>query len=192
MCIRDSVPSHDRAHFVDRPEQNRRRRFAPNLDCDPCGSSFECDVFRHNYGMSAPWPTAFFLGAPLSAPHIHCGLHAAPCPRGFKVYRRDTCLAFRSRPPASQSVLHCFTLQVRLTPSGGIICCNLQQRPNCSAKLLQQSSEKYLDIVASARRSGQEDFQRGTPPVSLASRSLSPFFRACNICLLYTSPSPRD
>ena len=26
------VPSHDRAHFVDRPEQNRRRRSAPNLD----------------------------------------------------------------------------------------------------------------------------------------------------------------
>ena len=48
-------------------------------------------------------------------------------------------------------------------------CCNLQQRPNSSAKLLQQSSGKYLDIVASARRSGQEDFQRGTPPVSLAS-----------------------
>ena len=35
--------------------------------------------------------------------------------------------------------------------------------------------------VASARRSGQEDFQRGTPPVSLASRSISPFLRACII-----------
>ena len=61
-------------------------------------------------------------------------------------------------------------------------CCNLQQRPNSSAKLLQQSSEKYLDIVASARRSGQKDFQRGTrgtPPVSVASCSISPFFRAC-------------
>ena len=28
--------------------------------------------------------------------------------------------------------------------------------------------------VSSARRSGQEDFQRGTPPVSLASCSISP------------------
>ena len=35
--------------------------------------------------------------------------------------------------------------------------------------------------VASARRSGQEDFQRGTPPVSLASCSISPFLRACII-----------
>ena len=35
--------------------------------------------------------------------------------------------------------------------------------------------------MASARRSGQEDFQRGTPPVSLASRSISPFLRACII-----------
>ena len=58
-------------------------------------------------------------------------------------------------------------------------CCNLQQRPNSFAKLFQQSSEKYIDIIASARRSGQEDFQRGTPPVSLASRSISPFLRAC-------------
>ena len=39
----------------------------------------------------------------------------------------------------------------------------------------------YLRVVASARRSGQEDFQRGTPPVSLASCSVSPFFRACII-----------
>ena len=85
------------------------------------------------------------------------------------------------RPPANQSVLHCCTLQVRLTPSSGLICCNLQQLPDSSAKLLQQSSEKYLDIVASSRRSGQEDFQRGTPPVSLASCSISPFLRACII-----------
>ena len=42
MCIRDS------------------RRSAPNLDCDPCGSSVGCDLLRHTYGMSAPWPTAFF------------------------------------------------------------------------------------------------------------------------------------
>ena len=35
--------------------------------------------------------------------------------------------------------------------------------------------------VASARRSGQKDFQRGTPPVSLASCSISPFLRACII-----------
>ena len=35
--------------------------------------------------------------------------------------------------------------------------------------------------VASARRSEQEDFQRGTPPVSLASCSISPFLRACII-----------
>ena len=147
--------------------------------------------------MSAPWPTAFFLGAPLSAPHLHCGLHAAPCPPGFNVSRRGSCLAFLARPPASLSVLHCCTLQVRLTPSSGLICCNLQQRPDSSAKLLQQSSEisRYCSlrdntsskertyrargIVASARRSGQEDFQRGTPPVSLASCSISPFFRAC-------------
>ena len=65
--------------------------------------------------------------------------------------------------------------------SSGIICCNLQQRPNSSSELLQQSSENYLDIVASARRSGQQDFQRRTPPVSLASRSISPFLSACII-----------
>ena len=46
------VPSHDRAHFVDHPEQNRRRRSAPNLGCYPCGSSFECDLFRHICGIS--------------------------------------------------------------------------------------------------------------------------------------------
>ena len=107
------------------------------------------------------------------------GLHAAPCPPGFKVSRRDSCLPFLARPPASQSVLHCCTLH--LTPGSGLTCCNLQQRPVFSAKLLQQSSEKYLDIVASARRSGQEDFQRGTPPVSLASPSISPFLRACTV-----------
>ena len=39
----------------------------------------------------------------------------------------------------------------------------------------------FLRLVASAKRSGQEDFQRGTPPVSLASRSMSPFLRACII-----------
>ena len=122
--------------------------------------------------MSVPWPTAFFLGAPLSAPHLHCGLHAAPCPPGFKFFSERLLPCFLARPPASQSVLHCCTLQVRLTPSSGLICCNLQQRSNSSAKLLQQSSEKYLVIVASARRSGQEDFQRGTPPVSLASCSI--------------------
>ena len=66
------VPSHDRAHLVYRPEQNRRPRSAPNLDCDPCGSSVGCDLLRRTYGMSAPWPTAFVLGAPLSAPHLHC------------------------------------------------------------------------------------------------------------------------
>ena len=87
-------------------------------------------------------------------------------------------LLFVARPPASQSVLHCCTLQVRLTPSSGLICCNLQQRPNSSAKLLRQSSEQYLDIVASARPSGQEDFQRGTLPVSLASCSISPFLKS--------------
>ena len=31
------------------------------------------------------------------------------------------------------------------------------------------------------QRSGQEDFQRGTPPLSLASCSIRPFFRACII-----------
>ena len=39
----------------------------------------------------------------------------------------------------------------------------------------------FLNPVASARRSGQEDFQRGTPPVSLASCSISPILRACII-----------
>ena len=175
------VPSHDRAHLVYRPEQNRRRRSAPNLDCDARGSSARCDLVYHACGMSAPWPTAFCLAAPLSAPHIHCGLHAAPCPPGFKVSSERILPCFLARPPASQSVLHCCTLQVRLPPSSGLICCILQQLPNSSAKLLQQSSENYLDIVASARRSGQEDFQRGTPPVSLASCSISPFLRACII-----------
>ena len=37
---------------------------------------------------------------------------------------------------------------------------------------------RYIGSVASARRSGQEDCQRGTPPVSLASCSISPFLRA--------------
>ena len=41
------VSSRDRAHLVYRPEQNRRRRTAPNLDCDPCGSSVGCDLLRH-------------------------------------------------------------------------------------------------------------------------------------------------
>ena len=82
------VPSHDRAHLVYRPEQNRRRRSAPNLDCYPCGSSFECDLFRHICGMSAPWPTAFFLGAPLSAPHLHyCLLYTSPSPRDLSTPR---------------------------------------------------------------------------------------------------------
>ena len=40
---------------------------------------------------------------------------------------------------------------------------------------------RWVGSVASARRSGQEDFQRGTPPVSLASCSISPFLRACII-----------
>ena len=160
--------THGRVHLVYRPEQNRRRRSAPNLDCDPCGSSVGCDLLRHTYGMSAPWPTAF-------------GLHAAPCPPGFKVTRRDSCLAFLARPPASQSVLHCYTLHVSLTPSSGKTCCNLEHRPDSSAKLLEQSYEKNLDIVSSARPSGQEDFQRGTPPVSLASCSINPFLRACFI-----------
>ena len=39
----------------------------------------------------------------------------------------------------------------------------------------------FLLSVASARLSGQEDFQRGTPPVSLASCSISTFLRACII-----------
>ena len=39
----------------------------------------------------------------------------------------------------------------------------------------------YIWPVASATRSGQENFQRGTPPVSLASCSISPFLRACII-----------
>ena len=45
-------------------------------------------------------------------------------------------------------------------------------------------------IVASARRSGLEDFQRVTPPVSLASCSIRPFLRACTS---RSDPqSPRD
>ena len=90
--------------------------------------------------------------------------------------RRDSCLVFLRVLQLARA-----SSSVRLTPSSGLICCILQQRPNSSAKLLQQSSENYLDIVASARRSGQEDFQRGTPPVSLASCSISPFLSACII-----------
>ena len=48
------IPSHDREHLVYRPEQIRRRRSAPNLDCDPCGSSAGSNLLRHTYGMSAP------------------------------------------------------------------------------------------------------------------------------------------
>ena len=106
------VPSHDHVHLVDRSEQNRCHRYAPNLDCDPCCSSVGCDLLSHTYGMSAPWPTAFFLGAPLNALHLHRSLHDTPCPPGFKVSRRDSCLGFLARPPASQSVLHCCTLQL--------------------------------------------------------------------------------
>ena len=176
------VPSHDRAHLVYRPEQNHRRRSAPNLHCDPCGSSAGCDLLCHTCGTSAPWPTVFFLGAPLSARRTSTAVfmprHVHQDP-SLSSERLLPC--FLARPPASQSVLHCCTLQVRLPPSSGLICCILQQLPNSSAKLLQQSSENYLDIVASARRSGQEDFRRGTPPVSLASCAISPFFIACII-----------
>ena len=125
MCIRDRVY---------RPEQNRRRRSAPDLDCDPCGSSAGCDLLRHTYGMSAPWSTAFFLGAPLSAPHIHCGLHAAPCPPGFNFFSERLLPCFLARPPASQSVLHCCTLQKS----------HSEQRPNllkptAAAQFLRQT-----------------------------------------------------
>ena len=40
---------------------------------------------------------------------------------------------------------------------------------------------RIFRTVVSVRRSGQEDFQRETPPVSLASRSISPFLKACII-----------
>ena len=85
------VPSHDRAQLVYRPEQNRRRRSVPNLDSDPCGSSAGCDLLRYTYGMSSPWATAFFLGAPLSAPHLHC----------YHCWNRG--LPRFSRPPPGQS-----------------------------------------------------------------------------------------
>ena len=57
--------------------------------------------------------------------------------------------------------------------------------------------EKFTQVpccraVASARRSGQEDFQRGTPPVSLASCSVSPFFRACIITEWSTTDRETD
>ena len=170
MCIRD---------------RNRRRHSAPNLDCDSCGSSAGCGLLCHTYGTSAPWPTTFFLGAPLSAPDLHCGLHAVPCLIGFNVSRRDSCLAFFARPPASQSVLHCCTLQVRLTPSRGLICCNLQQRPNSSAKLLQQSSDNYRDICSLC----QTIWTRGLPARDSSSITGLALDKSC---LLYTSPSPRD
>ena len=149
-----------------------------SLDCDPCGSPAGCDLLRHTFGMSASWPSAFFLGAPLSAPHLHCGLHAAPCPPGFKVSSERLLPCFLARPPASQNVLHCCTLQVRLTPSSGLICCNLQQGPSSSAKLLQQSSEKYLDICSLC----PTIWTGGLPTRDSSSIT----------CLLYTSPSPRD
>ena len=47
--------------------------------------------------------------------------------------------------------------------------------------LVYEKSKRTARTVASARRSGQEDFQRGTPPVSLASCSISPFLTACII-----------
>ena len=54
-------------------------------------------------------------------------------------------------------------------------------------------SEKHThQLVASARRSGPEDVQRGTPPVLLASRSLSPFFRACIITVSSTADHETD
>ena len=43
---------------------------------------------------------------------------------------------FLARPPASQSVLHCCTLQVRLTPSSGLICCTY---PTAAAQFLRQT-----------------------------------------------------
>ena len=94
-----------------------------------------------------------------------------------KVSRRDSCFAFLCvlQPARASSTAVRFKF---VSPSSGLICCNLQQRPDSSAKLLRQSSEQYLDIVASARPSGQEDFQRGTLPVSLASCSISPFLKS--------------
>ena len=50
----------------------------------------------------------------------------------------------------------------------------------------------FLKFVASAKRSGQGDFQRGTPPVSLASRSISLFLRACNITEWSTKDQKTD
>ena len=47
----------------------------------------------------------------------------------------------------------------------------LSRNLGCASLGCLQGNE--IDTVASARRSGQEDFQRGTPPVSLASRSIS-------------------
>ena len=45
-------------------------------------------------------------------------------------------------------------------------------------RLVSQMDSGCKGTVASARRSGQGDFQRGTPPVSLASCSIGPFLRA--------------
>ena len=139
MCIRDSL--------VYRPEQNRRRRSAPNLHYDPCGSSAGCDLVCHTCGTSTPWPTVFSLGAPLSARHVNpladCFFSWRTSERAahplrpscraistrIHVSRKDSCLALLGRPPASQSVFHCCTLQVRLTLRSGLICCNYSSGP---------------------------------------------------------------
>ena len=46
-------------------------------------------------------------------------------------------------------------------------------------QMVYEKPKRKVRTVASAKRSGQEDFQRETPPVSLASCSISHFFRAC-------------
>ena len=68
-------------------------------------------------------------------------------------------------------------MQLNLSGSGTSISDNLPSRGTLSRLCLLYA----VLLVASARRSGQEDFQRGTLPVSLASCSICPFFRACII-----------
>ena len=56
-----------------------------------------------------------------------------------------------------------------------------QNVKHCSSVVVMKTAVLCIWSVASARWSGQQDFQRGTPPVSLASCSISHFLIACII-----------
>ena len=91
--------------------------------------------------------------------------------------QRDSCLPLLVRLSASQSVLDCCcALQFR-PPNNGKTAVIPQQLPRyLFSTPSNRSSREYLDIVASARRSGHEGFQQGTPPVALASDSVSHYY----------------